>query len=168
MKKNLLYTACTVLLSGTLLAQLSIQNQVLSTAGNTFTTASYEIDFTLGEVFTNTLVSGTGTVYTQGFQQPQRRKIGVLEPVLVSVNENGMNGFNVYPNPFRGELTIEISENSSVNIQLYDNSGRLILNDQLSQLLNTIDLSILAVGNYQLVLQAEEDFLGRISLIKSH
>ncbi len=167
MKKNLLYTACIVLLSGTVSAQLGIQNQVMSTAGNKFSTASYEIDFTLGEVFTTTLVSETGTIYTQGFQQPQRKKISILEPVAL-VNEPGMNGFNVYPNPFRGDLTIEIPENSSISIKLYDNTGRLILNDQLSQLMNTIDLSMLPVGNYQLVLQTDEAFLGRISLIKSH
>jgi hypothetical protein len=166
-KNNLLYTVITLVLSNAVSAQLNFQNDVLSTTGNSFSTGSYQIDFTLGEVFTATLDPGNGTVYTQGFQQPQRKKIAILEPVAL-VNEAGMNGFNVYPNPFRGDLTIEITENSSVSIKLYDNTGRLILNDQLSQLMNTIDLSMLAVGNYQLVLQTEGAFLGRISLIKTH
>ena len=168
MNKNLLCTFSFAVLAGTISAQLNIQNEVLSSAGTTFSFGSYEIDFTLGEVFTTTLSAGNGTVYTQGFQQPMRKKIAVLEPVLVSVNENGMNGFNVYPNPFRGDLTIEIPENSLVTFQLFDNSGRLIQVDQLSQVVNTIDLSILAVGNYQLVLQTNEALLGRISIIKSH
>jgi hypothetical protein len=165
--KSLLFTIILLVVSSALNAQLSIQNEVLSTSGNTFTTASNQIDFTFGEVFTATLDPGTGTVFTLGFQQPQRRKITILEPVS-SVDEASMNGFNVYPNPFRGDLTIEIPENSVVSIELYDNTGRMILNDQLSQLLNTVDLSMLAVGNYQLVLQTEDAFLGRISLIKSH
>jgi hypothetical protein len=167
MKKILLLTL-TLLELGFLSAQITIQNEVLSSAGTTFSFGSYEIDFTLGEVFTTTLSTSNGTVYTQGFQQPMRKKIAVLEPVLVSLEEEVSESFSVYPNPFRGDLTIEIPESSSVTFQLFDNSGRLILVDQLSQVVNTIDLSILAVGNYQLVLQTNEALLGRISIIKSH
>jgi hypothetical protein len=167
MKKILLLTV-TLLQLEYLSAQITIQNEVLSSAGTTFSNSIYQVDFTFGEVFTSTLTSSTGTLYTQGFQQPNRRKFGILNPVLVSLDEEVSENFNVYPNPFRGELTIEIPTTELVYIQLYDNTGRLVLNHLLSQVTNTIDLSVLSVGNYQLVLQTNEAFLGRLSLIKSH
>jgi hypothetical protein len=149
-------------------AQINIQNEVLSTAGNTFSTSTYQVDFTLGEVFTSTLSSSTGTVYTQGFQQPSKKKFGILDPVLVSLEENVPIDFQVFPNPFRGEITIEVSEYTDLAVQLYDNTGRLVHNENLAEIVTTIDLSRLSVGNYQMILQSKEVFLGRISLIKSH
>ena len=149
-------------------AQIEIQNHVLATCGNTFTSGSMVIDQTVGEVFTASLSNGTQLSITQGFQQPMRKKIGFIDPVFVSVEEGNITDFSVYPNPFRGELTVEIPENRSVTFQLFDNTGRLILVDQLSQVTTNIDLSTLSVGNYQLVLQTNDAFLGRISLIKSH
>jgi hypothetical protein len=165
--KKILLTA-TLLQLGYISAQITIQNEVISSAGKSFTTASDRVvDFTLGEVFTATLTSNNLMV-SQGFHQPNRRKFGILNPVLVSLDEEVSENFNVYPNPFRGELTIEIPTTELVYIQLYDNTGRLVLNHQLSQVINTIDLSVLSVGNYQLVLRTSEAFLGRLSLIKSH
>ena len=168
MKNNIFCTIIICTLSATLSAQLNLQNEVLSTAGNTFISGSYVVDFTLGEVFTSTLNDGGTFVYTQGFQQPSRKKFGILDPILVSLDEQVEPGFSVFPNPFRKELSIEFPHSGSVFIQIYDNTGRSVYNDQLSDVLNTIDLSILAVGNYQLVLQTNEALLGRISVIKSH
>lgn len=167
MKKILLLTLALLQL-GYLSAQITIQNEVLSSAGNSFVTASDRVvDFTLGEVFTATLTSNN-LMISQGFHQPNRRKFGILNPVLVSLDEEVSENFSVYPNPFRGELTIEIPAAELVYIQLFDNTGRVVLNHQLSQVTTTIDLSMLSVGNYQLVLQTDEAFLGRVSLIKSH
>lgn len=168
MNKYLLSALFCLILSGKLFSQITIQNEVLSTAGNTFISGSYVVDFTLGEVFTSTLNDGGTFVYTQGFQQPSRKKFGILDPILVSLDEQVEPGFSVFPNPFRKELSIEFPHSGSVFIQIYDNTGRSVYNDQLSDVLNTIDLSILAVGNYQLVLQTNEALLGRISVIKSH
>jgi hypothetical protein len=167
MKKILLVTL-TLLQLGFLSAQITIQNEVLSSAGNSFATASDRVvDFTLGEVFTTTLAS-SNLMVSQGFQQPARKKFGILDPILVSIDEQMPNGFSVYPNPFREDITLEIPWDSAVRIEIFDNTGRLVFKDQLSEVMNTIDLSALAVGDYQLVFQNKEAFLGRISLIKSH
>lgn len=168
MNKYLFSTLYFLILSGRIFSQITIENEVLSTGGHTFNTGSYVVDFTLGEVFTSTLNNGGTFVYTQGFQQPVRKKIGILDPILVSLDEQVEPGFSVFPNPFRNELSIEFPHSGSVFIQIYDNTGRSVFSDQLSDILNTIDLSILAVGNYQLVLQTNEALLGRISVIKSH
>lgn len=168
MKKILIFTFA-LLQFEYLSSQIIIQNEVISTSGNSFTTASNRvIDFTFGEVFTTTL-NGVGViVFTQGFQQPVRKKFGILDPILVSIDEQMPNGFSVYPNPFREDITLEIPWDSAVRIEIFDNTGRLVFKGQLSEVINTIDLSALAVGNYQLVFQNKEAFLGRISLIKSH
>jgi hypothetical protein len=168
MKKILIFTFV-LLQCEYLSSQITIQNEVLSTSGNSYTTASNRvIDFTFGEVFTTTLIGGSVIVFTQGFQQPARKKFGILDPILVSIGEQMPNGFSIYPNPFREDITVEIPWDSAVRIEIFDNTGRLVFKNQLSEVINTIDLSALAAGNYQLAFQNTEVFLGRISLIKSH
>lgn len=148
-------------------SQNTIQNQVLATSGESFTDGSIVVDFTCGETFTSTFSMGTSYVITQGFQQPIRKKIGIIQPVT-SLDELGNYGIEVYPNPFRGELTIEVSENSQLQVTIFDNSGRLVHTSQLSDIATTIDLSLFSVGNYQLVLTDNQNQIGRMPIIKMH
>lgn len=147
--------------------QLSIQNQVLATSGESFTNGSMVLDFTFGETFTSILPMGTSYIVTQGFQQPFRKKIAIIQPIS-SLEELGDFGIEVYPNPFRGELTIEVSENSQLQVTIYDNSGRLVHSSQLADIITNIDLSSLSVGNYQLILTDNQTQIGRMPIIKMH
>ena len=157
-----------LLLTGaTSFSQLTVQNTILATSGNSFSNGTTVIDFTLGETFTATIPYGTSYVVTQGFQQPIRKKIGIIQPVT-SIDELSNEGYGVYPNPFRGELVIEIPENEVVDLVLYDNAGRLVYRSTLSSVQTAIDLTELAPANYQLVLTNNEEVIGRIPVIKSH
>ena len=152
-------------LSATINAQIAIQNNVLSSSGSSFTDGSMVIDFTFGETFTSTLPATT-IILTQGFQQPIRKKLSIIDPV-VGLEELGNYSFSVYPNPFNHEVTIEISSPEDIQITVYDNTGRLIYTDLTNTLITTLDLSTLAVGNYQIVLSAKNEFIGRIPVIKT-
>ena len=167
MFKNMLFALVVFFIFGTCTAQLAIQNNVLSTSGNTFNTGTYIVDFTLGEVFTTSLDNGNGIIYTQGFQQPWRKKIVIQDPILMAVDEYNSPNVEIYPNPFQDKLIIELPGNSIISVELYDNSGRLMHSSQLSDVMNTIDFSTIAVGNYQLVLYDLDEVFGRIPLIKS-
>jgi hypothetical protein len=146
-------------------AQLNIQNRVLSTCGDRFTEGGVMIDFTFGETFTAALPLGSSYVFTQGFQQPLRRKIGILEPV-VAVSELANFEFAVYPNPFLSEISLEIDEKSQLELFIYDNSGRLVHNSSLNDLRTSIDLSGISPGNYQLVLTDKIKQIGRMPILK--
>jgi hypothetical protein len=120
------------------------------------------IDFTLGEPFTTTVPLGTNYVFTQGFQQPLSIQSGAF------LGEFLVEGFEVYPNPFRNELEIKLPENTSLEMLLYDNTGRLVHDSQVSAIQTTIDLSHHDNANYHLVLKNKEKVTGHLSLIKSH
>lgn len=147
-------------------SQLIIQNQVLATSGESFT-GSIVVDYTFGETFTSTFPFGSSFVITQGFQQPVRRKIGLLGS-FVSIDELEIFGVEVYPNPFRGEITVEVPENSRLEITIYDNAGRLVYSSQLAEMVTTIGLSELSVGNYQLITTDNQNQIGRMPIIKMH
>lgn len=146
-------------------AQVEVQNQALSTLGNSFTDGITVIDFTLGETFTSALTTSNQLI-TQGFEQPVRKKYIIIDPV-VGIEELENTAFLVYPNPFNQEVTIEVSSLSELHVQIYDNSGRIIKNEKLNTLVTTLDLSELAVGNYQIVLTDQKAFIGRIPVVKT-
>jgi hypothetical protein len=167
MFKNIFLSFVVIYIFGTCSAQLTIQNNVLSSSGNTFNTGTITVDFTLGEVFTTILDNGNGIIHTQGFHQPMSKKIVIQDPILMSVDEYTSQDVEIYPNPFQDKLIIEYPGKSILTIELYDNSGRLMHASQLSDIINTIDFSTIAVGNYQLVLYDLDEVFGRIPLIKS-
>ena len=61
----------------------------------------------------------TATLYTTTYCLPGAG-IGELDNEL---------GFNVYPNPSNGDMTIQLQENEKVTIQLIDFSGRVMLSE---------------------------------------
>lgn len=164
MKKILLLFILTISFGA--YSQIQIQNQVLSTSGNSFTDGTYVMDFTFGETFTSSL-STSSMLITQGFQQPKRKKQIAPGPV-VSADELNMPGLSVFPNPFNNEITIEISYLEDLYMIIYDNSGREVGQKELNSITTTIDLSELAVGNYQFNLYTlQNELIGRIPVIKT-
>jgi hypothetical protein len=80
------------------------------------------VDYTIGEIVIST-ISGSGSILTQGFQQP-------LTGSLVSVPENveTVEEVSVFPNPITEQLNISISETGtqSYEIAMMDQLGRLV------------------------------------------
>lgn len=169
MRKLLLFSC--LLVSSLSLAQLTQQNKVLATGGNTYSDGTTVIDFTFGETFTSTLNPNSGLVLTQGFQQPTKRRLTTeLQPSTDSFADIAeLEGYdvNVYPNPFLNNLIIEIPEYRAPELFIYDNAGRLILSMRLTDVQTNLDLSEIAYGNYQLLLQDEDQLVARISVVKT-
>jgi hypothetical protein len=154
MKKNTL-----VLFS--LLTTLTVSAQeVVATQGDSYSNASANIDFTLGEVIIATETDGTNDI-TQGFHQPNWNFLGV---------EDHAPNYEViiYPNPTEDVLNIRTSTFENVTYTLYDAQGKLVMQDKLSAEQTPIQVSQLAPGNYSIILNNETQNIKTFKLVKTH
>jgi len=154
MKKNAL-----VLFS--LFASISVSAQeVVATQGETYSNASANIDFTIGEVVINTGTDGTNDL-TQGFHQTNWNFVG-LEDHSPSYEAT------IFPNPTSEVLNIKTSTFENVTYTLYDAQGKLVMQDILSAEQTPIQVSQLAPGSYSLTLNNETQNLKTFKLVKTH
>jgi hypothetical protein len=152
MKKNTL-----VLFS--LFATISVTAQeVIATQGDSYSNASANIDFTIGEVIINTGTDGTNDL-TQGFHQTNWNFVSIEDhvPSYEAI---------IFPNPTSAILNIRTSSFENVTYTLYDAQGKLVLQDKLSSVQTPIQVSQLAPGSYSLTLNNDTQNLKTFQLIK--
>ena len=131
-----------------LLATLSVSAQeVVATQGDSYSNASGNIDFTIGEVIIDTGTDGTNDL-TQGFHQTNWNFLGV---------DNHEQNFEatVYPNPMGTELFIQTENFEFVSYIIYDATGRIVTENKLNALQTGIDVSTFAPSSYSLALLNE-------------
>ena len=144
-----------------LLATGSVSAQeVVATQGESYSNASANIDFTLGEVIIATGTDGTNDI-TQGFNQTNWNFVGVEDHAL---NYEA----TIFPNPTSDLLNIKTSTFENVTYSLYDAQGKLVMQDKLSAEQTPIQVSQLAPGSYSLTLNNENQNLKTFKLVKSH
>ncbi len=142
-----------------LFATISVSAQeVVSTQGDSYSNASGNIDFTIGEVIINTGTDGTNDI-TQGFHQTNWNFVG-LEDHAPSYEAT------IFPNPTSDVLNIRTSTFENVTYTLYDALGKLVLQDKLSSTQTPIQVSQLAPGAYSLTLNNDTQNLKTFQLIK--
>lgn len=112
---------------------------VLSSAGAVMKANNLSIEWTLGEIATETLVSG-GNILTQGFHQTNL--------TIVSTQNPGIEGLKVYPNPFVSELTIENKTGDQLLIHLVGIQGQCITEYKIENGVQSLDLDFLPAGSY--------------------
>jgi hypothetical protein len=120
MMKNTFLLFAFVCSSGFCFSQ-SLTPTVVGSTGASGTSASGNIDWTVGEIMTETF-SGGNTI-TQGFHQPWTN-------MTTSVSNAPLeSAFDVYPNPVSDCLNIHFSGtgNPSCKFDLYDAQGRIVL-----------------------------------------
>ena len=152
MKKNTLYVF-TLLISVCASAQ-----EVVSTQGDSYSNASANIDFTIGEVVINTGTDGTNDL-TQGFHQTNWNFLGLDD---FAPNYEAI----IFPNPTQDVLNIKTSMFENVTYTLYDGLGKLVMQDILSAEQTPIQVSQLAPGSYSLTLNNQTQNLKTFKLIK--
>jgi hypothetical protein len=145
----------------TLLTTLCTTAQaVVSTQGDSYSNASANIDFTIGEVVINTGTDGTNDL-TQGFHQTNWNFVG-LEDHAPSYEAT------IFPNPTSEVLNIRTSTFENVTYTLYDAQGKLVMQDILSSEQTPIQVGQLAPGNYSIFLNNETQNLKTFKLVKTH
>lgn len=133
--------------------------EVVSTQGDSYSTALGNIDFTIGEVIINTASDGTNTL-TQGFHQTNWNFLG-LEDLSPDFQ------VTIFPNPSSDVLNVQAEMYENVNYSLYDAQGKLVLQNLLSAELTPIHVGELPVGSYSLTLTTNSTILKTFKLIKN-
>lgn len=144
-----------------LISTLSASAQeVVSTQGDSYSTASGGIDFTIGETIINTETDGVTTL-TQGFHQGLWEIVGLedLAPELVAT---------VFPNPMNADLTVQVEQFENLTYSLFDGNGKLVSTAKLMEESTIIGVQDLAPGNYSITLQTETEALKTFKLIKTN
>lgn len=132
-------------------SQITLERQVIGSTGQSATSASLQVDYTVGETVVNTATSST-VILTQGFHQPTDALVYVESP------EWDLN-WQAYPNPTQGTVMLEAFSAQPLDIQLtiYNTKGQMVSAvehftlDQQWQ--HTIDFSGLASGTYFIRIQ---------------
>jgi hypothetical protein len=71
--------------------------------------------------------------------------------LTVGLSENKINRFAVYPNPFKGEITLDFKGlTSQTTVTVFDYSGRKLVEKEISNASQKLDLGFLSNGVYML------------------
>ncbi len=164
-----------VCLSGTgaLCAQLDENPPDLSTTGNAggvMSSGNYIMEFTLGELITETLSNGTFQL-TQGFNQSESSGMDSDLGTSSPEDEFTAEELNVYPNPFQDLIHIAYAfdSNHEMDIAIYDITGKLMLKTKqnFSNGSKQFDLSAYNDGVYFIKVQhADSNKLKTFKIIK--
>jgi len=118
------------------------QPDVVASGGSYFQTQNTQISYTVGQTVTATVGNNTA-IMTQGFQQP--------EYVITQVSNDG-NGIelNIYPNPTIGDVSVEFTQlpSGGVKVELVDNSGKVLLNDEINKTNYSLGMKNYPAGMY--------------------
>jgi type IX secretion system substrate protein len=149
------------LMPALLFSQVSLERQVIGSAGGENSSGNLSVSYTVGEAMIETIASGT-LILTQGFQQPDEKPVGISIP---EINVE----ISAYPNPTGDVVILEIQtvEDIDLMLEVRDILGRKVLMDGkkliISGLLREeIDFSPLPSGNYFIVLRTLDN-----SIVKS-
>lgn len=112
---------------------------VLSSAGAVMKANNLSIEWTLGELATETLVSG-GNILTQGFHQTNL--------TIVSTQNPGIEGLKIYPNPFISQLTIENKTGERLSFHLIGIHGQCISEYLVEHGVHSLEMDFLPSGSY--------------------
>jgi hypothetical protein len=112
----------------------SASETVVGTAGDFATFANGSMSWTIGEVITETY-SATGTIFTQGFNQPDTM-------YLTAVSEQASQLITVYPNPVIDNLVVDLSLTAgNFYVQIIDTQGQKVLQEIISSNQSHLELS---------------------------
>lgn len=137
--------------------QTQLSPQVYSSQGGNFSNAQFGISYTIGEMSSVSTITSGGTTLTQGFQQPDKYQIAIVESVDASWDAS------VYPNPADEQLTLQLSTEMHLEfvIDLFDAAGKKVMDTRtLNQIPGTktytVETAQLAAGAYLLRMTSKD------------
>jgi len=151
-----------LLISLKMLLSQQINQSVISSDGGYAINNQYSITYTIGELVSDFATDTSLNVdLTQGFNQSFLNIVSV-DNLFFDVD------INVFPNPTHDFLNVEVlSSHNNLSINLFDISGKLIRENDISQNKFSISFSDLAAGNYFLVFLNNNEKLKTIKVNKS-
>jgi hypothetical protein len=142
-------------------SSLSAQ-EVTTSAGDFHQNSNFSVSWTIGEPVIDTW-SASGTVLTQGFQQP------ILVSVSIYENPDLNYTINAFPNPTSDFLNVVISNGTYDKMQylLFDVTGKLIDSRQIVSEQTEILFSHLPVATYYVKIIENNKELKTFKIIKN-
>jgi len=139
-------------LSLTALICITNAQEVISSAGNTYSAGGYEVSWTLGEPVIET-IKGTNNTLTQGFHQTN-----LTVTALDELNLPGLN-LSVYPNPVKHILNIKAIGREDIKLQyrIFGIDGRLLFQREIMNNPEEINMLPYAAGSYLLKVSTTGD-----------
>lgn len=137
---------------------LVFAQEVIGSAGETFSNGSLIVDYTLGETVIFTGSDGTNDL-TQGFHQTKWQFVGV-EEFQISFEAS------VYPNPTSDLLIISVQDFQDLSYQMYDSQGKLVRNGEIKQSESIIAVQELSQGQYSLSIIKNSNPVKQFTLVK--
>ncbi len=136
--------------------------QAIIPSGNNALSTTGSVSYSIGQIIYESQTSATGKV-NPGVQQP-------YEIFTLASNENAVQStISVYPNPVKDFLTVDFNteklENSSY--QLFDASGKIIIEGNLKSAKSQISARSLAIGMYILRITNAGKLVKTFKIIKN-
>ncbi|MBN2776873.1 MAG: T9SS type A sorting domain-containing protein [Bacteroidales bacterium] len=120
--------------------------ELIGAAGDVYINGNLQVSWSLGEIITETYI-GESHVLTNGFQQSE---------ILINlVNNDSELSFVVYPNPVKNTVYLKQWDNSFYQYQIYDSSGKLIVDESSREQIMTVNLSEYKNAMYYLIISKE-------------
>lgn len=136
--------------------------ELVSSAGDIFNNTSYQLDWSIGELVTETYTGAQNTL-TQGFHQ------GTY--IVTSIDENPLLDFSIvaFPNPTSDfiSLKVESSKVESLQFTITDISGKILQNGNFTNEPEQINFSSYAAGTYIVTISQNNQILKSFQIIKN-
>jgi hypothetical protein len=146
MKKYALLLALLLCISITNFSQYPNQ-QVVATSGDSYKNSNFQLDWSLGELQTETYY-GTEIILTQGFNQADYIPISKIE------NSKLEPGISIFPNPAIDYIQVKIEDLSITNLHYFITNllGKKLVDNNLTNSSTLINLNTYEVGTYFIII----------------
>lgn len=132
------------------LSNISFSQETINADGGDANSGSGSISYSIGQMVYSSTENSSGSI-NEGIQQPFEI---FTTGITVKAKTNFL--FNIYPNPTKNSITLLTKKfgNESIFYRLWDNSGRSLLNDKISNEITVIEMSEFPSGNYILTVSS--------------
>ena len=139
----------------------TINPELVSSSGDSFSNATYQLDWSIGECATATHIAGD-FVLTQGFHQ-NTYVITATEDLRADIN------MSVYPNPATDLVSLQVESSKERNMQytLTDISGKVLQNEKILSSLQTLNFTNYTSNVYFLTVKQENQVIKIFKIIKN-
>ena len=118
----------------------SLSPQVLASSGDYYASSGNKLDWTLGEIVTETFMYG-GEILTQGFHQANF--------LFTSIEETAENNqITIFPNPFSDIINVNTGEYKGLQLMVYNLDGSVFIEKKVAKSNTQLDFSSFPAGLY--------------------
>jgi hypothetical protein len=146
-----------------LFAQVVLDHQVISSAGNYMDGGLIKASQTTGEAVVGTFVT-SNLIITQGFEQPLPTDI----PVGIKNTQPEGTKISIYPNPTMDKVTLEFFLTTSIRIVIdtYNETGQLVYQSDVLNIQNNskqeLEFSGFPAGSYFVQIRSTDSKLNQV------